>query len=92
MLDKYSNPFCSAPFRYLEAGRLFLLESDPPLNVRKSNQLEYFWLCHNCSFTMTLRLGQVDSVVAIPIPKPFRGIPDGVALILDRTKKRFIAP
>jgi hypothetical protein len=45
MLGKCSNPSCSAPFRYLQNGQLFRLESDPVLRTSKFNQPEYFWLC-----------------------------------------------
>ena len=87
MLTKCSNPSCSAPFRYLEEGRLFLLESDPALRPRNSNRAEYFWLCHGCSYTMTLRLGKSDRVVAVPLPEAIRRIPDGVALISADRKR-----
>ena len=81
MLAKCSNPSCSVPFRRLHDGRLFRLESDPAHRKDKSNHVEYFWLCHRCSSTMTLRLGKDGTVVAVPIPKPIRGVPDNVALL-----------
>ena len=87
MLAKCSNPSCFAPFRYLEKGRLFRLEADPPLRASTSNRAEYFWLCDRCSSTMTLRLGEDETVLAVPLPDPIRSIPDGVALIsVDRKK------
>jgi hypothetical protein len=81
MLAKCSNPSCSAPFRYLQAGRLFRLESDPAHRKDKSSQVEYFWLCGHCSSTMTLRLGKDGTVAAVPILKPIRGVPPDVALL-----------
>ena|SRR5437016_5330724 len=87
MLAKCSNPSCSARFRYLGNGRLFLLESDPALTTGKSNRVEYFWLCRDCCSTMTLGLGQDDTVAAVPLLQPFRSAPDGVSLIsVDRRR------
>jgi hypothetical protein len=87
MVAKCSNPSCSASFRYLGKGKLFRLEADPPLSGSTSNRAEYFWLCGRCSSTMTLRLGEDETVVAVPIPQPIRGVPDGVALISVARKR-----
>ncbi len=87
MVAQCSNPSCSILFRYLQDGRLFRLESDSALRLSKSNRVEYFWLCHCCSSTMTLRLTEDGTVVPALIPEPFRGVPDGVALTsVDRKK------
>jgi len=80
MVAKCSNPSCSAPFRYLGDGRLFRLETDPALGSSELNKVEYFWLCHHCLSTMTLRLTEDGTVVTVLLPKPIRGVPDGVAL------------
>jgi hypothetical protein len=61
MLAKCANPLCSAPFRYLESGGLFRLESDP-LDSSDTRTPEYFWLCRSCSAKMTLRLDEADGV------------------------------
>lgn len=90
MLAKCSNPYCYAPFLYLEGGRLFRLESDPTLRTDKSNRVEFFWLCHRCASTMTLRLGEDERVVAVPIPEPIRSVPGGVALISANRKRRLL--
>ena len=79
MVAKCSNPSCSASFRYLTQGRLFLLESNPALRP-KSNAVEYFWLCHRCSSTLTLSLGEDGTVVTVLRPEPTPGVPDGDAL------------
>src|ERR1035441_7500224 len=87
MLAKCSSPSCVAPFHYLEDGRLFRLESDPALRSSKSDRVEYFWLCHRCSSTMTLRLTEDGTVVTVLLPESIRGVPDGVALTsTDRRK------
>jgi hypothetical protein len=65
MLAKCVNPMCSTPFRYLESGRLFRLESDP-LGPVRNRAAEYFWLCRNCSGEMTLRIADVGGVEVIP--------------------------
>jgi hypothetical protein len=65
MISKCANPACSARFLYLHEGKLFrfereakqdkerLLGFDP--TVRKhSTGMEFFWLCEQCSATMTL--------------------------------------
>jgi len=80
MLAKCTNRSCSASFRCLKEGRLFRLETDPTLGSSQSNRGEYFWLCDRCLPTMTLRLGEDEAVVAVPIPEPIRCAPQGVAL------------
>jgi hypothetical protein len=86
MLATCANPSCSA-FLCLEEGKLFRLENDPTLRSSKSNRVEYFWLCRRCSSTMTLRLIEDGTVATIPIPAPFRGVPEGVALTSTDRKK-----
>lgn len=61
MLAKCANPLCSVPFRYLESGGLFRLESDP-LDSFQTRTPEYFWLCRSCSATMTLRIDEANGV------------------------------
>jgi hypothetical protein len=61
MLAKCANPSCSTPFRYLEAGKLFRLEDDPR-EALGAHKPEYFWLCSNCSESMTLRLDESTGV------------------------------
>jgi hypothetical protein len=68
MLQKCSNPSCSASFRYLRDGKLFRLESDPRLRTSKPNKLEYFWLCDGCSPGMSLRIGGEGDVRPVPFP------------------------
>jgi hypothetical protein len=87
MLTNCSNPSCSASFRHLQDGKLFSLERDGMFRQSKYNGAEYFWLCHHCSTTMTLRLEKAGKVIAVPLPEPFRGAPDGIDLsLIDRKK------
>lgn len=87
MLSKCSNPTCSTPFRYLHEGRLFLLEYDSEHSASTSSRGEYFWLCERCSSVMTLRLGEDETVVAVPIPEPICSGPEGLALISVNRKR-----
>lgn len=80
MLANCANPTCSASFRLLVKGRLFRLEADPVLGSSKSSRMEYFWLCHRCSSTLTLRLREDGTVTTILLPKDIQGVPDRVAL------------
>lgn len=65
LLSKCCNPSCSAAFRYLHDGKVFVLENDPAANLHRPKRPEYFWLCHDCSSKMTLRLGASHTVEAI---------------------------
>ena len=87
MLSKCSNPTCFTPFLYLHEGRLFLLECDSEHSASTSSRGEYFWLCERCSSVMTLRLGEGETVVAVPIPEPICSVPEGVALISVNRKR-----
>jgi hypothetical protein len=86
MLSKCSNSSCSTPFRYLHQGTLFLLKCDSEHSASTSSRGEYFWLCERCSSVMTLRLGEAETVVAVPIPEPICIVPEGVALISANRK------
>jgi hypothetical protein len=87
MLANCSNPPCSASFRHLQDGKLFCLERDRAFRGRKYDRAEYFWLCHPCSTTMTLRLGKDETVVAVLLPELFRNAPDSIDLSLADRKK-----
>ena len=61
MLAKCANPACLTPFRYVDSGTLFRLETDPWCSS-DNNVREYFWLCRGCSTCMTLRLNDAAKV------------------------------
>lgn len=65
MLEKCSNPSCSAPFRYMRDGGLFRLEADPRVRTSKARTLEYFWLCGRCASKMSLRIGDEGKVLPV---------------------------
>jgi hypothetical protein len=87
VLAKCVNPMCPAPFRYLEEGRLFRLESDRPLGLPKGEKSEYFWLCSPCCGTMTLRLDEHDGVAVAPFKEPAqRAAGRAEFILLDRQR------
>jgi hypothetical protein len=72
MIDKCANPACSATFRSLRDGRVFVkeVEGDPRDDGRgHSHELHYFWLCNSCCRTMTViaENGRGGKVVPLPV-------------------------
>lgn len=77
MLNKCANPSCLSPFRRLSQGKLFLVETEPleRSNTRRaqrrgqiSHRIEYYWLCDQCAFAMTLSYEKGRGVVVVPRP------------------------
>jgi hypothetical protein len=77
VLNKCANPSCLSPFRRLSQGKLFLVETEPleRLNTRRaqwrgriSHRIEYYWLCDQCAFAMTLSYEKGRGVVVVPRP------------------------
>jgi hypothetical protein len=65
MVSKCANPECSAPFLYFRQGKLFRLETEGRHDRRRQlgdeqgagrclRRIEFYWLCEDCSATMTL--------------------------------------
>lgn len=71
MVEKCANPRCSATFRSLRDGRVFVTEfeadnrSGPSGRVR---QRQYFWLCNSCCRTMTITTEKGTGVRVVPLP------------------------
>jgi hypothetical protein len=85
MVSKCVNPYCAAPFRYLDQGRLFRLENDVPVKSREP--AEYFWLCSACSRTMTLCLSEDRGIAIAPFKAPAERAAERVDFILlDRQR------
>lgn len=70
MVDKCANPACSATFRRLRDGRIFVLEVERDSRSEGkgySRQLRYFWLCNTCRRTMTVILENRKGVQVVPL-------------------------
>jgi hypothetical protein len=73
MLSKCANPECSQQFLYLHQGKLFCLTPSPNLQTLAGKSCEFlyerFWLCDQCSRTMTLAWnGSEAKIVHLPAP------------------------
>jgi hypothetical protein len=74
MLQKCANPSCTAPFRSLLEGKLFLAET-PPQDAkhsfdgarRKMPRREHFWLCTACSTHFTLYFDAARGMLTVPL-------------------------
>ncbi len=74
MLQKCANPSCSAPFRSLREGKLFLAESLPSESPGlafssrpRMRRREHFWLCDDCATQFTLRFDAERGMLTVPI-------------------------
>ena len=68
MVHKCANPACSAPFRTLKDGRVFVKEVEvdsPGKGLRR--QLRYFWLCTSCCRTMIVVVENGQGVKVEPL-------------------------
>ena len=87
MVTKCANPSCSAVFRYLKGGRLFLFEAPPRLSASvpstpetefhrsQVRSGEYFWLCEECAKNMTITSDENGhAFVAAYEPRFLKGI------------------
>jgi hypothetical protein len=78
VLHKCANPACLVPFRKLSQGKLFLVETEPlqGSELRRahwrgqaSHRIEYYWLCDQCAFALTLLYEKGRGVVAVARPE-----------------------
>ena len=83
MVSKCANPACSAPFRYLHEGKLFRIERSIQKNSdqehdsigkKQAAHVEFFWLCKDCSQTLTLIFEKNVGITTRPIRRAFRAI------------------
>jgi hypothetical protein len=77
VLHKCANPACNVSFRKLSLGKLFLVETEPleGSELRRarwrgqpSHRIEYYWLCDQCAFALTLSYEKGRGVIAVPWP------------------------
>ena len=71
MVSQCANPQCSAPFRYLRQGKLFLVEhrnkngNGNGNGSRTAGRVEYFYLCSDCTSRMTLERELASGLVRV---------------------------
>ncbi len=82
-----ANPLCSASFRRLAEGKVFRLDAHPALRLYKSNRVEYFWLCHRCSSTLTLRVREDGTAGNRSAPRSDSRCPSLYCSYLGRSTK-----
>jgi len=71
MLSKCANPDCNATLHYLREGKVFKIESEAEVTasgVKPIRQVEHFWLCGNCSVSLTLTYTKDLGVQVVPKP------------------------
>jgi hypothetical protein len=96
MLHKCANPNCTSPFRNLSQGKLFLV--DTPLaaenakrtrwKVQSRSRVEYYWLCDQCAFALTLSYEKGRGVVAVPRPGIAKKMPAAAVPIVNAANPR----
>lgn len=75
MVSNCANPNCGVPLRYLRDGRLFQFEVralsknelNSELKKRPLRQVWHYWLCGECSSTMTLQFDQMRGLKIMPL-------------------------
>jgi hypothetical protein len=68
MVSTCANPECSAPFRHLKKGRVFLIDSRDYARGQEassSSRLEYFWLCDACATRFKMAAGPGNRVACV---------------------------
>ncbi len=77
MVSKCANPNCPASFLYLHQGKLFRMAVETgktdglsPETRRAQSHVQFYWLCDDCSATMTLAYKQGLGVLAVPTAAP----------------------
>jgi len=73
MLSKCANPFCPNEFRYFGEGKVFEIRRDrlsttAPGHGKARARTEHYWLCSNCSSTLTLAVDSSHNIVVIRRP------------------------
>ena len=92
MLHKCANQACPNPFRKLNQGKLFLVDTQPledPEGRRTrwrgqpTHRVEYFWLCDQCAFAFTLSYEKGRGVVAVPRTEVAKRLPPAAVHTLE---------
>lgn len=92
MLHKCANVNCTNRFRQLSQGKLFLVDTEPiagPARRRARSRLqpahrvEYYWLCEQCAFVLTLSYEKERGVIAVPRPEPAKKMPVAAVSVVE---------
>ena len=78
MMSKCANPSCSSVFRYLRSGKLFQVPAGDSARSSARNAIaskrpardEFFWLCGECSKSLTIVVDPVTGVCTAPLTPP----------------------
>jgi hypothetical protein len=79
MTTKCANPACDRPFHYFRSGKIYLIDMANSSAVRSSNgprEVEYFWLCGDCSRNMRVT---IDGYGTVQVERVAPSSPIGVA-------------
>jgi hypothetical protein len=78
MLYKCANQACNTPFRRLQEGKLFQVETEyfsgrgsaasVQRKARPGRRIEHYWLCDACSPFVTLVFDRERGVITVPLP------------------------
>jgi len=70
MVEKCANSACSASFRRLREGRVFVIEgeADSRIGNGRARLVRYFWLCNSCCRTMTVIGKKKQGIEVVPLP------------------------
>jgi hypothetical protein len=79
VLTKCANPICPSLFRRLSQGKLFQVETEsftapvtrplaPTRKSRSARHVQHYWLCDQCSPTLTLIFEKERGMITVPLP------------------------
>jgi hypothetical protein len=70
---KCANPICPNPFHYFRSGKIDLIDwvvSGATLRGNGAREVEYFWLCGQCSANMRVTMDGYGEVVVERVAPP----------------------
>jgi hypothetical protein len=66
MTAQCANSACAKPFRYFRSGKIYLIDAGAAAILRGGagiRDMEYFWLCGECSATMHVTVDGNGAVI-----------------------------
>jgi hypothetical protein len=71
MTTHCANSECGTPFRYFRSGKIFLIDfMANGTATRHSRDMEYFWLCGNCSIKMRVTVDALGNMILERLEPP----------------------